>query len=103
MMALFFGYLTHPIHKIKRFSEVREQEGFCKMVLFHDLPVRQLIGEPPQFHPFERRNTAPAGNACFIRETYFRFTHISLSSVLRHRAAAILFPAAGAGYLRHET
>src|SRR6266550_3761948 len=98
MMALFFGQFAHAIHKIECFAEVREQETLSKMVILDDRPVSQLLGETPQFHPFERRNTAPAGNARFIRETYFRSTHISPFLSLRHRAAAILSAAAGAGY-----
>src|SRR5262249_23319244 len=42
MMSLFFGELTHTIHKRQRLLKIRKGKGSRYVVLVDDLPLRPL-------------------------------------------------------------
>ena len=59
------GNCADTVHKIERRFEIGEKKTLCHVVLFHDLPVRQLFCVRQQGLTRKRRHASAAWNAMF--------------------------------------
>ena len=69
MMPLLLGNFSYPVYEGQRGTKIRKLVGAHNMVLVNDIPMGkfwQLVMDIDEFLSFERRNTAPAGNASFV-------------------------------------
>jgi hypothetical protein len=70
MMSLLLGDGADTIHKIERLLEIGEAELTLEVMLFHDIPLGNLIVKWFQLFAFQRRNASPARSAEFIGKLF---------------------------------
>src|ERR1700693_4246669 len=66
MMALLLGHRAHPVHEVERGFEIGKKKALGNMMLFHNLPVRKLLGERDQRLALERWNATAARNTMLL-------------------------------------
>ena len=68
MMPLRFSHRAYAIHEVEARFKIREPKTLRDVMLFYDLPVRQLLGEWNQVGALQGRHASPARHAMFFSQ-----------------------------------
>jgi len=65
MVTLFLRKFTHAVYELECLAKVGKRERLRDVVLFDNAPAIHLPLQGDEFLTLERRDTSPAGYACF--------------------------------------
>ena len=68
MVAFGFRHGADAIHEIESRFEIRKRKTLREVMLFDNLPVRQLFGKWNQLRALQRRHASPARDAMFFSQ-----------------------------------